>query len=591
MAFITAETRSDIVELAMGMLNQAPSTTLLNTLISKTTGGASLQDLADYIATTDAFTAQYPATQTAREFATEMFGKLITGGTLAADVNTLVIDTLEGLLNSGTTKAQGFVAVIDFLSNPANASHVDLGDIAKSFQNRADAAEYYSVTKELGGSSDAQLAAAIASVTSDAATLTAANTAADSASGVVIVSTSALTISAADTLTGSAGNDAFTGATTGAIATYAAGDSITDSSSTDNDSLTLEINNDTAALAAVRNVETVNVNVNTTTASGSGNADDVSFAATNMQGVKTYNFDVTKAVSAVSQVLLVDAEDGSTVNATADFREVDVEVETAGDDVTINAAAAGTRGTPAVVTVTNSTVPGDVIITGAGYLTVDSDMATASGLLKVTAGNNLSMDGDGAAIIDATSTSGSVTLTDATDAIAVITNSAGNTSIAGTGAGSVNATAGGSVSLTGTILSTSATLNAAGISAISGTADGIVSAVLSGNGAAATYAFTGSHDALAEIVTTGAQDVTISVIPVDIGGALTITNGNDGATNLTLATTAGAVNLSDGQLLDNVKVSVDNGGSTLTTAAGQNVQIATDQGASAIAVGKAASAA
>ena len=591
MAFITAETRSDIVELAMGMLNQAPSTTLLNTLISKTTDGASLQDLANYIATTDAFVAQYPATQTAREFATEMFDKLITGGTLAADIRVIVIDTLEGLLNAGTTKAEGFVAVIDFLSNSANASHPDLGDISKSFQNRADAAEYYSITKELGGSSDAQLAAAIASVTSDAATLTAANAAADSASGTVIVSTTALTISGTDTLTGTAGNDAFVGATTGTIATYAAGDSITDSSTTDSDSLTLEIKDDTGALAAVRNVETVNVNVNTTTATGSGNADDVSFAATNMQGVKTYNFDVTKAVSAVSQVLLVDAEDGSTVNASADFREVDVEVETAGDDVTINAAAAGTRGTPVVVTLTNTTVPGDVIVTGAGYLTVDSDMATASGLLKVTAGNNLTMDGDGAAIIDATSTSGSVTISDATDAIAVITNSAGNTSIAGTGAGSVNATAGGSVSLTGTILSTSATLNAAGTSVISGTADSIVSAVLSGNGAAATYAFTGSHDALAEIVTTGAQNVTISVIPVDIGGALTITNGNDGATNLTLATTAGAVDLSDGQLLDNVKLSVDNGGSKLTVVSGQNVQIATDQGASQIAVGKAASAA
>ncbi len=56
MAFITAETRSSIVELAMGMLNQAPSTTLLSTLIEKSTSGSSLQDLADYIATTDAFT-------------------------------------------------------------------------------------------------------------------------------------------------------------------------------------------------------------------------------------------------------------------------------------------------------------------------------------------------------------------------------------------------------------------------------------------------------------------------------------------------------------------------------------------------------
>ena len=178
MAFITAETRSSIVELAMGMLNQAPSTALLNTLIAKSVEGASIQDLADYLATTDAFTAEYPATQTAREFATEMFGKLITGGTLDAAINTAVIDLLEGLPIAGTTKAEGFVAVINFLADSANALHPDLGDIAQSFQNRADAAEYFSITKELGGSTAAELAAAIASVTSDAATLTAANTAA-----------------------------------------------------------------------------------------------------------------------------------------------------------------------------------------------------------------------------------------------------------------------------------------------------------------------------------------------------------------------------------------------------------------------------
>ena len=195
MAFITAETRSSIVELAMGMLNQAPSTAMLETLIAKSVEGASTQDLADYIATTAAFTAEYPATQTAREFATEMFGKLITGGTLDAEINTAVIDLLEGLLTSGTTKAQGFVAVIDFLANPANAAHADLGDIAQSFQNRADAAEYFSITKELGGSTDAELAAAIASVTSDAATLTAANAASDStASAEAVVAGQSFTL-------------------------------------------------------------------------------------------------------------------------------------------------------------------------------------------------------------------------------------------------------------------------------------------------------------------------------------------------------------------------------------------------------------
>lgn len=195
MAFITAETRSDIVKLSMGMLNQAPSTALLSTLISKSGAGASLQDLADYIATTDAFTAEYPATQTAREFASEMFGKLIAGGTLDADINVAVIDLLEGMLIAGTTKAEGFVAVINFLGDPANTLHPDLGDIAKSFQNRAEVAEYYSVEMEKGGMGESERTDIIASVTSDDATVEAAKSAIWESSDTISQQTFTLTTS------------------------------------------------------------------------------------------------------------------------------------------------------------------------------------------------------------------------------------------------------------------------------------------------------------------------------------------------------------------------------------------------------------
>ncbi|MDA1245288.1 MAG: hypothetical protein O3B02_09860, partial [Proteobacteria bacterium] len=261
MAFITAETRSSIVELAMGMLNQAPSTALLNTLIAKSVEGASLQDLADYLATTDAFTAEYPATQTAREFATEMFGKLITGGTLDAAINTAVIDILEGLLIAGTTKAQGFVAVIDFLANSANAAHPDLGDIAQSFQNRADAAEYFSITKELGGSTDAELAAAIASVTSDAATLTAANSAADataSAEEVVAGQTFTLTTNL-DNVTGGAGDDTIIGNSATGVQTLGALDSVDGGEGTDSLSVTAtaDIASISPAGSTIKNVENI----------------------------------------------------------------------------------------------------------------------------------------------------------------------------------------------------------------------------------------------------------------------------------------------------------------------------------------------
>jgi len=251
----------------MGMLNQAPSSELLTTLIGKSTAGASLQDLADYIATTDAFTAEYPATQTAREFATEMFGKLITGGTLDAEINTAVIDLLEGLLIAGTTKAEGFVAVINFLADSANADHPDLGDIAQAFQNRADAAEYFSVTKELGGSSDAELAAAIASVTSDADTLTAANAAADSTatSGEVVAGQSFTLTTGIDEFVGNGSDNTFTAGVinekTGAdITSINSGDTLDGGAGTDTLNITATADNNTSLTGlTVKNIEVVNI--------------------------------------------------------------------------------------------------------------------------------------------------------------------------------------------------------------------------------------------------------------------------------------------------------------------------------------------
>jgi len=394
MAFITAETRSSIVELAMGMLNQAPSTAMLNTLIAKSVAGATLQDLADYIATTDAFTAEYPATQTAREFASEMFGKLITGGTLSAELTTAVVDILEGLLIAGTTKAEGFVAVINFLSNSANVDHPDLGDIAQAFQNRADAAEYFSITKELGDSTDAELAAAIASVTSAAATLTAANAAADAAAvaaAAVPSQTFALTTSL-DTVTGGAGDDTINAALDSSGSTWAATDLIDGGEGTDTLSV-VDLQTGGTAFPAVLNLS----NVENLVVRG---ADDLTV---NVSGYAfdsitlTQSVDATVTAKATSDVTIsgatgnIDVNSGNDVTASG-TGTIDIDASgdisatsaTAAKDVTIGAttAAAGTvsvtktkagassiavdGGTDVTISVTGSSGGADTITVGQG---------------------------------------------------------------------------------------------------------------------------------------------------------------------------------------------------------------------------------
>lgn len=190
MAFITADTRSDIIEISVAMLNQAPSAALLEDLVALSISGGDLNAVAEHIATTEAFTSENPSFQTARQFATEIFDKITTGGVISSEARANVLDIATGYLNNGMSKAGLVVEIVNVLAAPGTLGHPVYGDIAQSFQNRAAAAEYFVVDKELGDSTDAELAAAIATVTSDAATLAAANQEADSSANAEVLTSS-----------------------------------------------------------------------------------------------------------------------------------------------------------------------------------------------------------------------------------------------------------------------------------------------------------------------------------------------------------------------------------------------------------------
>jgi len=256
MAFITAETRSDLIELSVAMLKQAPSAALLEELIALSVGGGSLADAADHIGKTAAFKAEYPSFQTAEQYAAEIFDNITTGGTVTADLRTAVIELATGMLTSGSVTKSGLaLAIAEYLAAPAALENEDFADIAQSFQNRADAAEYFVVNKELGASTDAELAAAIASVTSDAATLTAANTAADATStAVAVVAGKTLTLTTnTDSATGGAGNDTIVSSST----TFQSDDIIAGGEGTD--SLSVAASGNGTVIGNLSGIETVKV--------------------------------------------------------------------------------------------------------------------------------------------------------------------------------------------------------------------------------------------------------------------------------------------------------------------------------------------
>jgi len=179
---ITAETRTDIVQLVVSMLGRAPSTAELTDLVTKANAGSTLQELADSLASEAAFTASYPVWLTAKEFTTKVVANTFAGGSVAtADVDAAV-DYIAGAITAGTfTKTSAVVALTSYLASADGVANATYGSAAQSYQNKVAVAEYYTITKGLGGNSVADLTAAIANVTADAATVTTEKAAVDTA--------------------------------------------------------------------------------------------------------------------------------------------------------------------------------------------------------------------------------------------------------------------------------------------------------------------------------------------------------------------------------------------------------------------------
>jgi hypothetical protein len=370
------------------------------------------------------------------------------------------------------------------------------------------------------------------------------------------------------------------------------------------------MNDVTAAnTGTVRGIETINVNANATTIGAAGVAGDgdLAFAATNFAGVQTFNFDVIKPSSAINSLTITAmGNDGVTVNASNDFRTISVD-GTANNSLKVVTQNSGSIAQPVTVTVTQALA--DVEIVSPGYLTATS--AASTGMLKVTAEQDVTVTGTASAIVDVTSNSGDVSIANATAALVINADAAQDLSVLlADGAGSsINAVAGGVATISGTGL-TSASVSATGTSTV--TADNLVSLTVSGNGAAATVNMAAAaHEDLAAIIFTGSQNATVRVDPSEIGGALTVTDASTGVNTLNLgaatagtttAGTVGAVDVSAGDTIDVLNVNVDfdeegEGGAfvaPLTVRTGQEVTYRVDQTAAAgfntLVVGPASSA-
>ena len=396
---ITTQERTNILKLTVGLFNAAPGANYLSEFTSVfEANGHNLAALAGTLGTTGAFQSLYPSFQTASEFAT----KFLT--TLGLQGNTEAVDFVTAKFNAGVPKAQ---IIYDALVALDASTSAEFAAAKAILVNKAAVAENYSVTLGASSTSLETLQGALANVTADPASVTAANAANAGGNG----QTFTLTIGE-DRLTGGSGNDTFNAlaleqqGAVGSKATLENFDILNGGAGSDTLNATLT---DTDAAPVLQSIETVNVrfagaqtlnltsatgveaiNVQTSTVAGTvdgvgavanlavknqlvGATFDKSTAATLNLGLDTVG--VATAANVAVELGATKQASATTLNITANNANATVQDKAGGLAATVTIAATGANR----LNLADAAVAKNVTITGAGSVDLIGSAATTLG--------------------------------------------------------------------------------------------------------------------------------------------------------------------------------------------------------------------
>ena len=349
---ITAETRTDIIELVVGMFGAAPGASVLTELAEAVDAGLSLKDLAITLGNSSVFKTEYPSFLTNEEFSTNYLTDLFGGnpGEVSSDNFTLAKEALVSLLNSGISRGEVVYRAVTAISGVAETD-TNFGTAAARLNNETEVAEYYTVTKQLSGDTLDELKSIIINVTSSDATVTTAKASVDVTEST---GTSFSLTTGVDSFTGGTGNDTFNGAN-GTTDTYTVVDTIDGGAGTDTISLVLDAGGTTLPSATVSNVEVLKVR------------DTV--GATLDLGL----------ISGLTTVQLVNSS-AATSLSNFDTNITGLSVDGIKGDVTIGTAAGGSSAT--TLNLTTSNVSGTAATNDVDFVAVDANSAITT--LNVT---------------------------------------------------------------------------------------------------------------------------------------------------------------------------------------------------------------
>ena len=164
-----------MIGLSVVMLGEAPGTHRLNEWVEAIDGGMSLDDIANHIAASDAFTTTYPTFLTNAEFAASFLANLMGSEEVPAALVTAAEGIVTGLLNDGMTRGALALAVFTAMyqihdQGEDHAAYGDLGMVANGLFNKIAVAEHHTLNARMEYPSSSVLSG----VSSDDATVEAA---------------------------------------------------------------------------------------------------------------------------------------------------------------------------------------------------------------------------------------------------------------------------------------------------------------------------------------------------------------------------------------------------------------------------------
>jgi len=392
---ITAETRQSIIELVVTAYNAAPGTTLLTELVAIIESGGTLADVADNLTASSQWTSTYPSFQTAEEFAAEWLGNLVPEA--GADALAEGISVAVGLINGGASFADLLIQASSFLS-ALSEDDAAFGSSAANFNNKVEVATYHTITQETDGIDSA----ALASVTSDDASVDTAKASVDSSAAAEEGTTFTLTTSV-DTPTGGAGDDTFSAKIGGSDATLNAADRVDGGDGAD--SITIASAGGAAVSSGgytLSNIETISV-----TAALDTSTDDTTLNLASASGYTTLRNSGSSSDVVFSNVgSLVDLELAYTAGTGITTVTYASSADSGANTQNIMLTDAGSAGT---VTVEGVEIV-EVTATGASTLVLDAEDATdvnvnASGTTTIS----LSAGMDSLTAVDGSASTGNVT--------------------------------------------------------------------------------------------------------------------------------------------------------------------------------------